>query len=523
MTERFEHLELPSHVEGLDRRKRGGFPSSTPRTDEEKKEISEIQVQQLANLKKSFTKDKARYREYLDPNLIFKLEIVQSVSEDALRQALRGMDIEVLSPSPDKKGLWVVFAEDEDAKEFHKKLGLYVTEDRYKTTFNALGQIVEIPPEDKIGERLQEEELGTQEIAYLDVEIWRMEDNRLNKFIDGLGNLIEAGEGEVEITDKLIKQSFCLLRVKVNKSIVEELLSLREIASIDRPPKPYITYQLLNTPLEAVSIGQPPPDDATAIAVLDSGILSNHPLLKNAVGDEIAVGTRYSNKIDDDKPGDDVGHGTRVSGIAVYGDIKQCLENGIFQPEVWILSAKVMYAEKDFNGNIEPKYDEEELLEHQLERAIRECARRQNCKVVNLSLGNPYKRMFGHKKQFNLAALVDELAKELKLVFVVSTGNFEEYKHKGYPDTYPDYLLADEEDVKIIDPATSALSITVGSVAQPYGPLNRFQRDLLFSPADTNFPSPFTRVGPGYQGMIKPEVVEEGGNVIEGRYSVGLE
>ncbi|OQY29535.1 MAG: hypothetical protein B6243_11245 [Anaerolineaceae bacterium 4572_5.2] len=188
---------------------------------------------------------------------------------------------------------------------------------------------------------------------------------------------------------------------------------------------------MLNTPLEAVSIGKSPSDNATAIAVLDSGILSNHPLLRNAVGDEIAVGTRYGNKIEDDKPVDDVGHGTKVSGIAMYGDIKQ------------------------------------------------------------------------------------ELAKKLKLVFVVSTGNFGEYKHKGFPDSYPDYLLENAEDVKIIDPATSALSITVGSVTQPYGPLNRHQRDLFFSPADTHYPSPFTRVGPGYQGMIKPEVVEEGGNVIE--------
>ncbi len=241
MTERFEHLELPSHTESFARQPRKGFPGSVPRTDEEKKEVSEIQVQQFANLKNSFAKDKARYREYLDPNLIFKLEITQTVHEDTLRQNLRGMDIEVLSPAPDKKGLWVVFAEDEDAQKFHEKLALYVAQDKFKF-FNAIGQIVEIPPEDKIGERLHEDELGTQEIAYLDVEIWRMEDGRLDKFIDGLENLIEASNGR--ITDRLRTKSFSLLRVKANKIIVEELLPLREIATIDRPPQPYITYNL---------------------------------------------------------------------------------------------------------------------------------------------------------------------------------------------------------------------------------------------------------------------------------------
>lgn len=520
MTEKFEHLSLPSYEKGFDRSKKSGFSKPILRTDEEKKETSEIQIQQFANLKKSFAQDKIRYREYFDPNLIFKLEIItKSVHEDTLRQDLNRMDIEVLSPAPDKKGLWVVFTEDEEAKKFHEKLDLYVTQNQKKDLFSTLGEIVEIPPEDKIGERLKQEHLSIQETAYLDVEIWRMEDDRLNKFIDGLEKLIRDRDGR--ITDRLIKQSFCLLRIKANKNIVDELLPLREIASIDRPPQPYITYQLLSKPLEAVNIGKPPPDNATAIAILDSGILSNHPLLQNAVGDEIAVGTHNSNKIDANKPVDDVGHGTKVSGIAVYGDIKQCIADEVFQPEVWILSAKIMYGEENpITGRLEAKYDEEELLEHQLERAIRQCKQHKNCKVVNLSLGNDYKKMFGHKKQFNLAALIDELAKALKLIFVVSTGNFGDYKHKGFPDNYPIYLLEDNEDVKIIDPASSVLSITVGSIAQQYGPLNRPQQDMFFSPVSTHYPSPFTRVGPGYQGMIKPEVVEEGGNIIEKKQGI---
>ncbi len=54
MTERFEHLELPSHVEGFVRQKPGGFPQPPPpRTDEEKKEISEIQVQHSLPISKN--------------------------------------------------------------------------------------------------------------------------------------------------------------------------------------------------------------------------------------------------------------------------------------------------------------------------------------------------------------------------------------------------------------------------------------------------------------------------------------
>jgi len=517
MVERFDHLELPLYPASYARQARRGGARLVPRSGREKKQYFELQVQQFADMKESLAKDKDRYKEFLDPNLIFKLEVTQSIDENTMRENLRRMDIDVLSPSPDKKGLWIVFAEDEDAREFKEKLESYAERDRY-SFFNAMGEIVEIPIEEKIGERLGESMLEPGETAYLDVEIWRMQDERLGTFMEGLEKLIISKGGRV--TDRLVKDSFCLLRVEANEETVTEILPLREIASVDRPPKPYIEYGLLSIPLEEVSIGGHPPENATAIAVLDSGILSGHPLLQNAVGDEIALGTRSGDKIQEDKPEDDVGHGTKVAGLALYGDLKQCVQDGQFNPEVWILSAKVMYREENpVTGEIEAKYDEKELLEHQLEQAVRYfVGNYPNCKVINLSLGDEYKRMFGNKRQFNLAALVDELSKELRLVFVVSAGNFRDYDRKGFPDNYPQYLLEETEDVKIIDPATAALGITVGSVTQEYGPLNRNPSDLLFSPADTKYPSPFTRVGPGYKGMIKPEVVEEGGNIIEGQY-----
>jgi hypothetical protein len=274
---------------------------------------------------------------------------------------------------------------------------------------------------------------------------------------------------------------------------------------------------MLTTSSEDIGIGGPPPENATAIGVLDSGILVGHPLLKAAVRDAIAMGTRNSSRIRDGRPEDEVGHGTKVAGIALYGDLYECLQNRQFTPVVWILSAKVMYAETNpINGQVEAKYDEEELLESQLEDAVRRFRKSYpNFRVVNLSLGNEYKRMFGGKRQFNLAALIDELARELQLVFVIAGGNFGDYHRKGYPGKYPEYLLEETEEVKIIDPATAALGITVGSITQPYGPSLRSPSNLLFSPANTNYPSPFTRVGPGYQRMVKPEVVEEGGNIIE--------
>lgn len=249
---------------------------------------------------------------------------------------------------------------------------------------------------------------------------------------------------------------------------------------------------------------------------MDSGIVSNHPLLENAVGDEKPIATKDRSKIEEDKPTDDVGHGTRVAGIALYGDVKECIDNKKFTPEIWIFSAKVMYAEKQPDGSVEAIYDPEELLEHQLERAVRWIAGNYpTCKVINISFGNLNNRIASGRKQFNLSSLVDELAKKWKVVFVISTGNYFGFNLNSYPNYFQDTA---NDDVKIIDPASSALALTVGSITPPYGTEVRNPSDILSSPAKTLYPSPFTRVGPGYNGMIKPDLVEIGGNEITGRH-----
>ncbi|RLB05359.1 MAG: hypothetical protein DRG83_02835 [Deltaproteobacteria bacterium] len=500
-----DHLKLPFYEREFERKKRGGG-KITPRADRE--EFTKIQVYRLGKIKKDFGEDKRKFSRYLDPNLIFKIKLSQKVDEEEFARFLGNRGIRVISPSPDGKGYWITLAEDENLKEIEKSLREYAERGKY-VFINAIDKLFEsIPPEEKIGEQLMDNPLQDGEEAYLDIEIWRMEDERLNKFLDGFKKLILAQGGR--ITDKFITENLCLLRVKIDKSTFEEIVRLREISRIDRPPKPYITYKMLSIPLEEFEVGGPPPDHASAIAVLDSGILSNHPLLAKAVGDEIAVTLLSSDKIREDRPQDDIGHGTKVAGVALYGDIKRCIEAGRFEPEIWILSAKVMYK----NDMGEAEYNPEELLEHQLEKAVKYFVKKYpNCKVVNISFGDKHKRMFGNKRQLPLATLIDELAKELDIIFVISAGNLNPDEN-GFPDKYPNYLIEEKPNVKIIDPASSAYAITVGSVSQEFGPSNVRLDELLVSPAQKNYPSPFTCVGPGYKEMIKPELVEEGGNII---------
>ncbi|KAF5414146.1 MAG: Subtilisin-like serine protease [Candidatus Methanogaster sp.] len=494
VVERYEHLILPFIPREFPPKKRGGG-GGYKSVERDEDEFYKAEMQTFNELQRKHKARKRKYEKYLDPNLIFKIDINQTVSEEAFRDVLKRMDIEVISPSPDKNGYWVVFAEDEGLKEFERKLKDHTQHDKY-SFFNAIGGIFDIPPNEKIGDYLQKEPFRDGEYSYLTVEMWRMDNIKLGKFLKGFEKLINSKGGE--IVDELTTKNFCLLRIGVGKQLYEDILSLREVAHVNRPPRTKLEIAL-NSDIEELTIDGNPPDDATGVLVVDSGILPGHPLLGAAVGDAFAVATRYSTKISEDLPYDDVGHGTQVAGVALYGDVHKCIDDKSFNPEIWVFSAKVMFKDEDGCA----AYDEKELLEHQLDDAVRRVVSDYpNCKVINLSLGNydDKRRMYEGKRQFNLASLVDELSKELNVIFVVSAGNNED---PG--GDYPDYLLDETTDqAKIIDPATSSLALTVGA-------LSRHPTRAVLSGYQEDYPSPITRVGPGYKGMIKPELVEYGG------------
>lgn len=226
--------------------------------------------------------------------------------------------------------------------------------------------------------------------------------------------------------------------------------------------------------------------------MVDSGIL-DHPLLQDSIADRIVLPEKGGRIVDDI---DDVGHGTQVAGMALYGDIEHCADTS-FDPQLWLYSAKVMFSDDGY-----AVFDANSLLEHQLKDAVeRTIKKHDNCKVINISLGNSANRMYGKQRQFRLASLIDELSFLHKdIMFTVAAGNNDH--DVSYYESYPSYLLEESNRIKVIDPATSVHALTVGAA---------------FSLPHPNFlipltsPSPFTRVGPGLNGMIKPDLIEYGG------------
>ena len=516
--EKRDHLKLPLFRGNMERQKRSGggrysFPSGRTKIT-----FASKASQKADELIESYSALKRKYSGVIDPTLIYEIEINQSVSIENFEKILSSMGIHVLSVVEGKKGCWIVFNDNDNLDIFKAKLNDYGSEDGPKYEFfNAIESFQNIPIAKKIGQNLKDKPL-TNTADFIDIEMWKMTNPQKNeKFINQLKEKY-SDLSQFKISDILSTKSFVLLRVKLTKAVFDEIIEFNEISRADRPILPVFNPHEFKRLDISKLIFNEPSGNATGILIIDSGIVSNHPMLEHCVGgqDNFQSGEQELQ--------DTVGHGTAIAGCAAYGNIEENIKNKEFNPENWIFSAKVMYAEKDdFTGAVHAVYDPEKLIEHQLKDAIETFLSNSDyhIKVVNISFGNSNEVWHNHYfRQLPLAALIDELAYSFPHVsFIVSAGN----QHPAGAidtiqeiiDNYPAYLTENKK-FKIINPATSALALTVGSIAGTVRISDsRYETENIKSPvAKEHQPSPFTRTGNGINGMIKPELVEYGGNLI---------
>ena len=246
----------------------------------------------------------------------------------------------------------------------------------------------------------------------------------------------------------------------------------------------------------------------TTLLQLLSWTVEFYPVIlfwKMVLGDEIEGAHLIDPQTFTNNYVDDVGHGTKVAGIALYGDLKKCNEDRLFSPDFFILSGKVLYKKEDEEtGETYAGFDDRITIESLINSTINHFLETYpNSKVVNISFQTD-KETFNLRQQHRVSSLIDEIAKDKSLVFVVSAGN----TRLILPERYPYYLLEETPDVKIVEPASSAYALTVGSICSG---VSTNGRSKIFGPK-AEWPSLFTKVGPGLNGMVKPEFVEDGGN-----------
>ncbi|MBE8989398.1 S8 family peptidase [Nostoc sp. LEGE 12450] len=521
MGNQFEHLRLPRIINiELPRRATGGGFGGTKRTD-----VSEHGKQLLGQISSLIKPVKQKISPFrLDPKLIFKIKIADkhSFSDNLVTQ----IGLNILAREPNKA--IVVFSSDNELTEFKKRLESYSRiKDGHKYEYlGAIDELVPLEPEDRIGHLLDIKRVQHGELAPLDLELWHTGDRKeMQNYLDKIAQVLEelsSGTAPMRMSDKYIGEYLCIARIKVTHEVLELLLLEEMVKEIDRPPQPgFERTGDYNLPISSFPEVVPPPEDNCGILVIDSGVLRGHPLIAPVLG-EAEVFPDAKREVIQGGPDDVHGHGTSVAGIAIYGNVENCIQQRSFNPTAWLFSARVT----DEDG----KYDEDILVETQLDEAIHAFIEQYpNCKVINISLGNADQIYRDGMKQFRLAAKIDEIAYQYQhknIVFVISAGNsfYEEAESDEQLITdYPKYLL--NESARIIDPATSAIALTVGSLS--------FGRGSITEPSDvrrqaianlSGYPSPFTRKGFGVDGMIKPDLVDFGGDfVLDLKYREGLD
>lgn len=433
-----------------------------------------------------------------DDRILFKVQLREDAAVPALDD-IPGVEL----VSQEDKSIVLAFADRAGLAEFESRLSS-LARDGMATRAEllyALHGFDHWTPEDRKGAALRRHGFPNLDTFILDIELWPLEraDRRNAMFSAFLEWLRERG---IEILDDLRQPSLVMARVRCNRGQAQDLLLRhRDVRTVDLPPRTGVAVEVLVQDINQLPPPPPPPDTAPVIAVLDAGVATGHPLLAAAVGD--AQGYLAPHRHPHDGPPH--WHGTFVSGLALYGDVAECLRQGRFVPQLRLFSGKVF----EDDGN-----DQTEFVEKAVDEAVRELHRQYGCRVFNLSYGD-FNKVYDGRHLRGLAYTLDRLTRELGVLFVVPTGNLRIADLPGNLRThYPGYLF--EDDARLLDPAPALNALTVGGLAHHTAAreTQRHPEDIEdLHIAQEEQPFPLGRRGPSINGAIKPDLVDHAGNL----------
>ncbi|MCH1962990.1 Subtilase family protein [Clostridium perfringens] len=497
-----------------------------------------------------------------NPYLVMKINLEdECVLSDKDIEKLKLYDLDVISNNG--KDVQVVFSRDLTLEKFRNVLNNYKNQVKARTKVeneDLLNKIESICPwgkKDRVTFNYDELKVG----SYLDCYLWVFDDKyesseKMKQFKEDINK-----HANIRLCDSYVGNSIVIARVQIKSKkdieILEEhplifkinLIKFNDFSNSN-------VREVLECDINEIEYDDTKINDTeTSVCVIDSGINAQHPLFKNIIGEALDFSGEGN-------PYDEDGHGTAVASICAYGDI---LEINKFIPEIYINSAKIHNGEfihpmwivydefrkesKNLNCDLEMAINDyinelmsyEDLLsfindeelpyfkflvskyEHMYDTLIPNTMRQivkyfketYDCTIFNLSQGN-ISNVYSDGDVEAWACALDEIQNEEDVLFIVSSGN---YKYDDFVDDYrtiseeyPFYFWKDCR-CRIIDPATSITSITVGGIAISDKIIKRNQLDNSKVAITKNKEiASMSRVGPGPLGAIKPEFVAYSGD-----------
>lgn len=233
-------------------------------------------------------------------------------------------------------------------------------------------------------------------------------------------------------------------------------------------------------------------DSDICIGIIDGGISEQNTLLAPyVIHRRVYIAPEYQNH----------DHATFIASIIQYGNEL----NGILQTT----SKHYRFVDIVALPNNDPWHGPtdsiaEEVLMEIIEDTMKEFSG--TVKIWNISIGVADQVCQGTMS--DLGIFFDFIQDKYKVQFFVSSGNIDQPPYREWP-AQPEMGERD----RIIAPADSVRAVTVGSIAQ---------KDSTLSIVKKNDPSPFSRRGPGANFIIKPDLVDYGGNLSKDNTYYGL-
>ena len=290
-----------------------------------------------------------------------------------------------------------------------------------------------------------------------------------------------------------------ILNIKANYNQLNELVkSFGNIAEL-RKPEELNSFWLDRTVIEREDWINEALNNITFnktnnfISILDTGVNNGHLLIAPVLEDLNKL-TADINWGSNDKGG----HGTKMAGVAVYGNLNEVFEHPLIEINHQLESVKIIF----------PNEEEEERNLPLITQNAVNIATINNADIKRIyCFANTGRNQFEFGRPSTWSAAIDNLifgsSNKDKKVFVISAGNVRD------EDDYLQYP-SNNLNLQIESPAQSWNAISVGAFTQKTLP----DRTTV---ANKNELSPFSRTSNAWENNwpIKPDIVFEGGNLVK--------
>ena len=248
--------------------------------------------------------------EGVDPRTVFKVK-----AKTRLKLEQRGLQF--LGDTADWR--YFVIPDDAPASKFLTELDQYEAGTGPNVLRGFFGNIEGIErygPSDRAGPGLPTGDFSG--VALVDVLLWPSSDDiEARRRLDDVFAVVRASQGEIIDSDH--RPLSTMARVRVPPQGLDALLDLMVVERVRVPVAPFLEPSDWLT-ATADDLTAAAPIEVT-VGVIDDGVHSGHPLLRDVVVSERAIPSDRQWSV----PGT---HGSMVAGLAAYGDFEESLREG---------------------------------------------------------------------------------------------------------------------------------------------------------------------------------------------------